>query len=71
MAYVAMGRLEGFWEKGLHPWDTAAGALIVTEAGGRLTKLDGTPFDNHTASLLCTNGRVLDEMLAVLRDLPR
>lgn len=71
MAYVAMGRLEGFWEKGLHPWDTAAGALIVREAGGRLTKLDGTPFDNHTASLLCTNGRVHDEMLAVLRDLPR
>jgi myo-inositol-1(or 4)-monophosphatase len=67
MAYVAMGRLEGFWEKGLHPWDTAAGALIVTEAGGRVTKLDGTPFDNYTPSMLCTNGRVHEEMLAVLR----
>lgn len=66
MAYVAMGRLEGFWEHGLHAWDTAAGWIIVEEAGGRVTQLDGSPFDNHIPSLLCTNGKVHDEMLQVL-----
>lgn len=67
LAYVAMGRLDGFWEKGLSPWDTAAGWLIVEEAGGRVTELDGTPFNNYDASLLCTNSKIHDEMLAVLR----
>jgi myo-inositol-1(or 4)-monophosphatase len=70
MAYVAIGRLEGFWEYGLNAWDTAAGWVIIEEAGGRVTKLDGSPFDNHTPSLLCTNGKVHDEMLDVLRALP-
>jgi myo-inositol-1(or 4)-monophosphatase len=70
MAYVAMGRLEGFWEYGLNAWDTAAGWVIVEEAGGRVTKLDGSPYDNHTPSLLCTNGKVHDEMLDVLKALP-
>jgi myo-inositol-1(or 4)-monophosphatase len=71
MAYVAMGRLEGFWEHGLHAWDTAAGWVIVEEAGGRVTQLDGTPFDNHVPSLLCTNGKVHDEMLRVLYEVKR
>jgi myo-inositol-1(or 4)-monophosphatase len=70
MAYVAIGRVEGFWEHGLNAWDTAAGWIIVEEAGGRVTKLDGSPFDNHTPSLLCTNGKIHDEMLDVLRSLP-
>ena len=69
MAYVAMGRLEGFWEHGLNPWDTAAGWIIIEEAGGRVTKLDGSPFDNYTPSMLCTNGKVHDEMLDALRSL--
>jgi len=69
MAYVAMGRLEGFWEHGLNAWDTAAGWIIIEEAGGRVTKLDGSPFDNYSASLLCTNGKVHDEMLDVLKNL--
>jgi myo-inositol-1(or 4)-monophosphatase len=68
MACVANGRLDGFWEHGLNPWDTAAGWLIIEEAGGRVTKLDGTPFDNYMPSLLCTNGRIHDEMLAVLSE---
>ncbi len=66
MAYVAMGRLDGYWEHGLNPWDTAAGWIIIEEAGGRVTKMDGSPFDNYTPSLLCTNGKIHDEMLAVL-----
>ncbi|MGH9837491.1 MAG: inositol monophosphatase family protein [Blastocatellia bacterium] len=66
MAYVAMGRVDGFWEKGLSAWDVAAGWVIIEEAGGRVTKLDGSAFDNHSASLLCTNGLIHDEMLQAL-----
>jgi myo-inositol-1(or 4)-monophosphatase len=67
MGYVACGRLDGFWEQGLNAWDCAAGAVIVEEAGGRMTKLDGSPFDPFVPSMLCTNARIHDEMLAVLR----
>ncbi|MGE0100720.1 MAG: inositol monophosphatase family protein [Blastocatellales bacterium] len=69
MAYVACGRLDGFWEKGLNPWDTAAGWVIIEEAGGRVTKLDGSPFDNFIPSLLCTNGRIHQAMLDELRSI--
>ncbi|QQS49108.1 MAG: inositol monophosphatase [Acidobacteriota bacterium] len=69
MAYVACGRLDGFWEKGLNPWDTAAGWVIIEEAGGRVTRLDGSPFDNFTPSLLCTNGRIHEAMLDELRSI--
>ncbi|MFN7946624.1 MAG: inositol monophosphatase family protein [Blastocatellia bacterium] len=69
LAYVACGRLDGFWEHGLNAWDTAAGAVIVEEAGGRMSKLDGSPFDPYVPSMLCTNGQVHEEMLAVLRSL--
>jgi myo-inositol-1(or 4)-monophosphatase len=67
MGYVACGRLDGFWEQGLNAWDCAAGAVIVEEAGGRMTKLDGSPFDPFVPSMRCTNARIHDEMLAVLR----
>jgi myo-inositol-1(or 4)-monophosphatase len=69
MACVANGRLDGFWEHGLHAWDTAAGWVIIEEAGGRITQLDGSPFDNFKPSLLCTNGLIHEEMLAVLRSI--
>jgi myo-inositol-1(or 4)-monophosphatase len=69
MCCVASGRMDGFWENGLNPWDTAAGWVIIEEAGGRVTKLDGSPFDNYSASLLCTNGAIHDQMLAVLASL--
>lgn len=68
MSYVANGRLDGFWEHGLHAWDTAAGQVIVEEAGGRITQLNGSPFDNFKPSMLCTNGLIHDEMLAVLKE---
>lgn len=66
LACVACGRMDGFWEKGLHPWDTAAGRLLVEEAGGRLTSLEGAPFDNFVPSMLCTNGLIHDSMLEIL-----
>jgi myo-inositol-1(or 4)-monophosphatase len=67
MCYVAAGRFDGFWEFGLHPWDTAAGWVVVEEAGGRVTRADGGPFDNRCDNLLCSNGLIHDEMAAVIR----
>lgn len=68
MCYVACGYFEGFWEFGLHPWDTAAGWILIEEAGGRVTQRDGSRFDNFAPSIIASNGRVHEEMLAVLRD---
>ena len=63
LCYVAAGRFEGFWEQQLQPWDVAAGALIVEEAGGRVTTTDGRPFQSRAGSVLATNGHVHAEML--------
>lgn len=68
LCYVAAGRFEAFWEQHLYPWDVAAGALVVEEAGGRVTGMDGTPFDPAAAHLVASNGSVHDEMLAVIRE---
>ena len=67
LCYVAAGRLDGFWEQRLHPWDTAAGALIVEEAGGRMSALDGGPFRPADGHVVASNGRLHDEMLAAIR----
>ncbi len=66
LAYVAAGRYEGFWEVSLNPWDMAAGALIVSEAGGQLSDFGGNPFSIYTKQILATNGRVHEEMKQVL-----
>jgi myo-inositol-1(or 4)-monophosphatase len=68
LCYVAAGRFEAFWEQYLKPWDVAAGALIVEEAGGRVTGMDGTPFDPAAAHLVASNGRVHDQVLGVIRE---
>jgi myo-inositol-1(or 4)-monophosphatase len=68
LCYVAAGRFEGFWEQHLKPWDVAAGALVVTEAGGRITGMDGAAFDARAGHLVASNGRVHDAMLEVIRD---
>ena len=67
LCYVAAGRLDGFWESDLKPWDIAGGALIVAEAGGRVTGTDGAPFTSRGGHVLATNGRLHDDMLAVIR----
>ncbi|MEP7271515.1 MAG: inositol monophosphatase family protein [Acidobacteriota bacterium] len=67
MCYVANGRLDGFWEFGLNAWDTAAGWVIIEEAGGKVTNAAGGPFENARPSLLCSNSLIHDEMLEVLR----
>ena len=69
LASVASGRLDGFWEFGLKPWDVAAGSLLVEEAGGKMTNMDGTPFDIAGAQMLATNSRIHTEMAKVLRDI--
>ena len=66
LCFVAAGRFEGFWEENLHPWDTAAGALILTEAGGRVTDFalgQWSPFDRQ---ILATNGRIHGELARLL-----
>ena len=67
LCYVAAGRFEGFWEQHLKPWDVSAGALIVSEAGGRVTGMDGSPFNPTAAHLVASNGHVHDELLDVIR----
>lgn len=58
LAYVACGRLDGYWEKGLAPWDLAAGVILLEEAGGRVTAYDQKPFDIWSGRILATNGRI-------------
>jgi myo-inositol-1(or 4)-monophosphatase len=67
LAYVAAGRIEAFWEPDLNPWDIAAGALLVEEAGGRITDIQGGRFHVACRDVLATNGRVHEEMLNLLR----
>ncbi|MFZ5863642.1 MAG: inositol monophosphatase family protein [Nitrospirota bacterium] len=66
LCYVAAGRSDGFWELSLSPWDTAAGQIIVEEAGGRVTDFSGRPFSPDIPEVLATNGKIHDAMLAVL-----
>ena len=68
LCYVAAGRFEAFWEQQLKPWDVSAGALMVEEAGGRVTGMDGSPFDVTAAHLVASNRRLHDEMLTVIRE---
>ncbi|HEY6508891.1 MAG TPA: inositol monophosphatase family protein [Vicinamibacterales bacterium] len=67
LCYVAAGRFDGFWEQHLKPWDVAAGALIVTEAGGTITGMDGTRFDPQAAHLIASNGVLHPELLGVIQ----
>ena len=66
LSYVACGRFDGFWELKLKPWDVAAGALMVAEAGGRVTDFEGGPFALDAPGLVATNGLIHPAMLEVL-----
>ncbi len=67
LCYVAAGRLDGYWEMSLNPWDMAAGVLLVQEAGGKFTDLEGRPSTIHNKKILVSNGRIHDQMVGVLR----
>lgn len=71
LCYVAAGRFDGFWEWKLQPWDTAAGILIVEEAGGRVTDFDDGSYDPWGDRILATNGAIHDAAVRVLAGLPR
>lgn len=68
LCYLAMGRTDGFWEQRLKPWDSAAGALIVLEAGGTVTDFHGKDFTIYGDELLASNGLIHDSMMAAIRD---
>jgi myo-inositol-1(or 4)-monophosphatase len=67
LCFVACGRLEGFWELKLAPWDIAAGSLIVEEAGGRVSDLVNGPLDMPTGHILATNKLIHDEVIGVMQ----
>ncbi|MEI7904140.1 MAG: inositol monophosphatase family protein [Candidatus Firestonebacteria bacterium] len=67
LCYVACGIFDGFWEKELKPWDTAAAELIVVEAGGRVSDYSGRKFDNFGDEISASNGKIHAAMLAILK----
>jgi myo-inositol-1(or 4)-monophosphatase len=66
LCYVAAGRMDGFWEQYLKPWDVAGAAIIVEEAGGMVTDFSGGPFSSRRHQVLATNGKIHDGMLEVI-----
>jgi myo-inositol-1(or 4)-monophosphatase len=71
LAYTACGRFDGFWEMKLHPWDIAAGVLLVEEAGGKITDFDGNQMDLFKGEIVASNTAIHNEMLKVLREAVR
>ena len=69
LAYTAAGRFDAYWEFNLNPWDTAAGALMVTEAGGKMSRFDGSPFRLESSEILATNGLLLPELQSFFEDM--
>jgi myo-inositol-1(or 4)-monophosphatase len=69
LAYVACGRMEAFWEFNLNPWDTAAGALLVEEAGGRISGFGDEPFELNSNEVLASNGRIHGELVGLFKDM--
>jgi myo-inositol-1(or 4)-monophosphatase len=67
LAYVACGRFDGFWEDGLNTWDIAAGALLIKEAGGRITNFNNEPLDIYTKKVVASNGLIHGSMLKLLQ----
>ena len=67
LCYLAMGRFDGFWELKLSPWDTAAGTLIVEEAGGKVSDFSGGPFNILLKEILASNGKIHSQMIEVLK----
>lgn len=68
LCYVASGRLDGFWEQGLKPWDTAAGSLVVEEAGGRVGDYKGEAYSPFQKSIVASNPYIFEKMLDILRE---
>jgi myo-inositol-1(or 4)-monophosphatase len=69
LAYVAAGRLDAFWEFNLNPWDTAAGILLIKEAGGQVTDFADAHFQLNSREVLASNGLIHKELIGLFRDL--
>ena len=69
LAYVAAGRLDAFWEFNINPWDTAAGYLLVEEAGGKMTGFSGKPFRLNSREILASNGLIHAELVGLFADM--
>jgi myo-inositol-1(or 4)-monophosphatase len=67
LCFTAAGRFDAFWEYGLKPWDVAAAGLMVTEAGGRITNIEGQRYDMNKPGIIASNGRLHAKLIAVLR----
>ena len=65
LCHVACGNVEGYWEFDIKPWDTSAGVLLVQEAGGIVTKMDGSNYSINNPQILATNGKIHSEMLKI------
>ncbi|MEL7523035.1 MAG: inositol monophosphatase family protein, partial [Cyanobacteria bacterium J06553_1] len=70
LAGVACGRLDGYWERGLQPWDITAGIVVLREAGGKVTAYDGSPLDISSGRVLATNSLIHDELSQALGKTP-
>jgi myo-inositol-1(or 4)-monophosphatase len=70
LCYVAAGRFDGFWELKLHPWDCAAGYLMVREAGGKVTDFSGSDASIYFPECIASNGLIHEQMLMIFRDMP-
>jgi myo-inositol-1(or 4)-monophosphatase len=71
LAYVACGRVDGYWERGISPWDVVAGIILVQEAGGKVTAYDGTPIKIESGRILATNGHLHNSLSQELMQVPR
>ncbi len=69
LAYVAAGRLDAYWEWNLNPWDTAAGALLVAEAGGIISRYDSSAFRLDSREVMATNGLIQSELVGIFADI--
>ncbi len=69
LSYLAAGRFDGFWEFKLHAWDVAAVSLMITEAGGKVTDLQGQPFNIYSEEILASNGLIHQEMLQAIQEI--
>lgn len=69
LAYTACGRFDGYWEFNLNSWDTAAGSLLLTEAGGSITRFDGTQFRLDSSEILASNGLIHNEIMVLFREM--
>ncbi len=67
LCHVASGKIDGYWEFDLQPWDTAAGILIVKESGGKVTRMDGSKYSIHNPQILATNGKIHNEIAKITK----